>query len=194
MLPKAYGEHEMSPRPSSRNIILSAAEAVVIEHGASHMTLDAVAAQAKVSKGGLLYHFPSQHHLLMAMLKRFMDQIEILVEQTRASLPARPGQELKAHILAWFSLGQEHRHLASALLAAVTRDPGLLDIVREKRRQKWSALTAISPRPELTTIATLAVEGLWMSELMGTAAYTPREHARIRSALLRLVDEVYGET
>ena len=43
----------------ARERILDAAESVVIEQGVTGMTLDAVAARAKVSKGGLLYHFPS---------------------------------------------------------------------------------------------------------------------------------------
>ena len=60
----------MSPRASSYDNIIDAAEAVVIETGASHMTLDAVAAKAGVSKGGLLHHFPNKVSLLMAMVQR----------------------------------------------------------------------------------------------------------------------------
>jgi AcrR family transcriptional regulator len=42
---------------NSREKLLDAAEVVVMERGANSMTLDAVAAQANVSKGGLLYQF-----------------------------------------------------------------------------------------------------------------------------------------
>ena len=47
------------PRPSARARLLDAAVAVVRRDGAQALTLDAVAAEAGVSKGGLLYHFRS---------------------------------------------------------------------------------------------------------------------------------------
>ena len=51
---------------SARERILEAAERVITEVGAAHLTLDAVAQAAGVSKGGLLYHFPSKESLLVA--------------------------------------------------------------------------------------------------------------------------------
>ena len=44
----------------ARDRILEAAERVVAEVGAARLTLDVVAQAAGVSKGGLLYHFPSK--------------------------------------------------------------------------------------------------------------------------------------
>ena len=43
--------------------------------GAVHLTLDAVAERAGVSKGGLLYHFPSKESLLQAMVDRNMRRL-----------------------------------------------------------------------------------------------------------------------
>ena len=40
------------------------------------LTLDAVAAQAGVSKGGLLYHFRSKRELLDAMLDGFLEEFD----------------------------------------------------------------------------------------------------------------------
>ena len=45
---------------ATRDTILSAAANLVLRKGASRMTLEAVAREAGVSKGGLLYHFPSK--------------------------------------------------------------------------------------------------------------------------------------
>jgi len=42
----------MTPRSSSKVAMCDAAEAIVLESGARHMTLDAVAARGGVSKGG----------------------------------------------------------------------------------------------------------------------------------------------
>jgi AcrR family transcriptional regulator len=45
---------------ATRDRLLDAFEGLLIAHGPRAATLDAVAAAAEVSKGGLLYHFPSK--------------------------------------------------------------------------------------------------------------------------------------
>ena len=44
--------------------------------GPQALTLDAVAAEAGVSKGGLLYHFASKRELLDAMLMGFLEEFD----------------------------------------------------------------------------------------------------------------------
>ena len=83
----------MCPLPSSHDGILDAAQAVVLEVGAAHMTLDAVAAKARVSKGGLLYHFPTKEALLKALLKRRLRHLEEARERKCAELQEGPARE-----------------------------------------------------------------------------------------------------
>src|SRR3989337_1315491 len=51
-------------RKSSREKILDAAAELVAEIGAGRLTLEAVAERAGLSKGGLLYNFPTKAALL----------------------------------------------------------------------------------------------------------------------------------
>ena len=44
--------------------------------GPQALTLDAVAAEAGVSKGGLLYHFASKRDLLDAVVRRWLDEFQ----------------------------------------------------------------------------------------------------------------------
>ena len=53
-------------RKSSREKILDAAAELVAEIGAGRLTLEAVAEKAGLSKGGLLYNFPTKDALLQA--------------------------------------------------------------------------------------------------------------------------------
>ncbi|WP_413452597.1 TetR/AcrR family transcriptional regulator [Georgenia phoenicis] len=55
---------------SARDKVLDAFEEVLIGEGARAATLDAVAARAEVSKGGLLYHFRSKDALVEGLLER----------------------------------------------------------------------------------------------------------------------------
>ncbi|UXN74347.1 TetR/AcrR family transcriptional regulator [Devosia sp. A8/3-2] len=64
-----------------RGTILDAAEHVVLHDGAAHLTIDAVAAEAGVSKGGVLYAYASKDILIDAMLERVVAAYDELAEQ-----------------------------------------------------------------------------------------------------------------
>ncbi|NOG50337.1 MAG: TetR/AcrR family transcriptional regulator [Chloroflexi bacterium] len=59
---------------------MNAASNVVNEHGAAPLTLDATAAAAGVSKGGLLYHFPSKDQQIEALLDAYLDGFDARIE------------------------------------------------------------------------------------------------------------------
>ena len=54
----------------TRDRILDALERTLLDVGVAQVTLEAVAAAAGVSKGGLLYHFPTKEAMLAAMVRR----------------------------------------------------------------------------------------------------------------------------
>jgi len=56
----------------SGEIILTAAERVVLRDGVTCLTLEAVACEANLSKGGVLYHFATKEALIQAMLERLI--------------------------------------------------------------------------------------------------------------------------
>lgn len=115
------------PRSASTDTILDAAEAIVCESGAAHMTLDAVAQRAQISKGGLINRFPSKEALLQAMIGRLIDRIEELREQVRLnSAPEEIPNELVVEIKMLSSLDEASFRHSAALLAAVANQPELM--------------------------------------------------------------------
>lgn len=76
---------------SSRDRILDAYEDVLAVEGERYATLDAVAAKAGVSKGGLLYHFPSKDRLAAALCDRLLALAaqDVQAMQTAPEGPAR---------------------------------------------------------------------------------------------------------
>ena len=55
---------------SARDRILDTLEVILTTEGERAATLDAVAARAQVSKGGLLYHFPNREALILGLVDR----------------------------------------------------------------------------------------------------------------------------
>lgn len=63
----------MSRPPAAREKILDAYANLLRSDGERAATMDATAALAGVSKGGLLYHFPSKDALAEAVIERLLD-------------------------------------------------------------------------------------------------------------------------
>ncbi|HEY5882585.1 MAG TPA: helix-turn-helix domain-containing protein [Nakamurella sp.] len=60
----------MPPPPAARNRVLDALERLLVDRGERAATLEAVAREAAVSKGGLIYHFPSREAMVEGLLDR----------------------------------------------------------------------------------------------------------------------------
>lgn len=68
----------MSSTTTTRERILDALAEILIDQGSSAVTLEAVADGAGVSKGGLLYHFPSKNALVNGLVERMAAEAEEL--------------------------------------------------------------------------------------------------------------------
>ncbi len=181
-------------RVSSREAILDAAAAVVLAHGAAHLTLDAVAERAKVSKGGLLYNFPNKEALLQAMIDRQMRRIEASRLQAMEALPPQPGRELKACVLmAADTQLHGERSLGCATLAATANNPQALEPIRASHRRRLDWITEANEAAGLpfarSAVIALAVDGLCLLEILQLSPFDPVQRQRIISDLLQLVDE-----
>jgi len=179
----------MSPRPSSKEVMLDAAEAIVLESGARHMTLDAVAARAGVSKGGLLYHFSTKEDLLRGMLERLIKHLEERRKEKGKGLKEGPGREIKAFILSRVERDPKMEQIGSAVLAAVAHDPKLLQPARDETRRSLSEIMQSGLSFTRAAVIFFAVQGLNLTELLSLSPLNIKERKEFVKELLRLADE-----
>jgi AcrR family transcriptional regulator len=178
---------------SLRDRVLDAAEALAGDEGSANLTLDAVAHTAGVSKGGLLYHFPSKDALLAALIERHVDRIEASCCRLRATLPAgNDGAELKAWVMSMLEADPVRRDTGAALFAAAANNPKLLDGVRERYAARVEHAARTSGNFPLAAVILLAVDGLILSEIWHMSAFTKEQRAAIVQQLLDLADDAYG--
>ncbi|MEU6718907.1 TetR/AcrR family transcriptional regulator [Nonomuraea sp. NPDC046802] len=176
------------PRPSSRDRLLDAAGDVLLAEGAGSLTLEAVAKQAGVSKGGLFYHFPTKQALVHAMVER----LTLAFDAALAQAGGRPGDYLRAYVEATIP---EHRtsstgpdRLTIALLAGVLVDPGALTPLRERFAAWQDRLADDGIDPAVATTVRLAVDGWWAARLLGLGEPSAELHERTRHHLLEIID------
>ncbi|MCZ4492319.1 MAG: hypothetical protein QOH30_3897 [Baekduia sp.] len=171
------------PTGETRDRLLDAAARLLLRDP-SKLTLDAVAAEAGTSKGGLLYHFSSKAELLDAVVDRweasFQDQIDAAAQDT-------PGGWVRAYAEVSALDGQdEHaREIDSGLLAVLALQPDRMQAVRSRYEGWQERIVDDGIDPVDATIVRLAADGLWFAELMGLGA--PRGDLR-EQVLERLRD------
>lgn len=184
---------QANPKANCQNVLLDAAEAVVVECGAAHLTLDAVAAKAGVSKGGLIYHFPSKDALLGAMLGRCSCKAAQAREEALAQLPESPSRELRAEVLSQLKLHLENEQVNGGMLGVMANQPELLKPLREEFKARFDALIASHPRPEEAAILLFATYGICMLGLLKLSPVdAPQREAIVREILSQL-DARHGE-
>jgi len=196
MLTVKSEQNAVTPRRgTARDPILAAAERVIADMGARHMTLDAVAREAGVSKGGLLYHFPSKESLLSAMVERY---VECLAQDAPIDDPNADGQSLLngliRHRIAARSAQKGDPRMAHAMFAAIVERPALLEPMKAYYDVLWQRIKSSCAKPENAMLAWLALEGLLLFELFNTSPFSEAERERMVGEILELAGGAEPET
>jgi len=169
----------MTTKPDKKKLILDAAAAVVDDQGAGHLTIDAVAAKAGISKGGVLYHFPNKQTLLQGML----DQV-ISNQQQRIEHNSRTKGGAHAHVLSVLQpLPKSEYTSALAILAAGAEDPDLLINARTFMRKVLDELPD-GPGFADALIVILAAEGVRLMDTLNLVPMTANERKLLKTRLL----------
>lgn len=151
--------------------LLTAANQVIVSQGVDALTLDAVASEAGVSKGGLLHYFPTKEALIAGMVQQALDRFVETLHQELANDPApdTPGHWVRAYIRASALDDQENYELHFNLLAANFTNPELLAPMRHFWQECHGQIMASGLDPAVATVIRLAMDGLWLTHLHGFA-------------------------
>jgi AcrR family transcriptional regulator len=172
--------------------MLDAAEDVVLRDGIGRLTLDAVAREASLSKGGLMHHFPTKDALIDAMVRRKVDawrtEYEAAIEREIPG-PGRVARAIIGLCLCDTNPGGDAEcRRCFVLMAALVHDAKHVAPLREAHRNLESRLLADGLLRGMAEVVQLAMSGLWFDRMFGLTAFTPEKLGEIRSALLELAD------
>lgn len=168
---------------ATKESLLESAARVVKEDGAAHLTLDRVAREAGVSKGGLLYHFPTKDALVTALLESYIADTDAQLEAQLDS-DTEPGAWARANFMLLAS--DSAPEVGSALLAAALTNPRLLTEAREAYGRWQQRAEADDLEPGLGTLLRLALDGWWFARLLDLAPPQGAEQEAFETAYRRL--------
>jgi AcrR family transcriptional regulator len=156
-------------------IILDAANAVLRERGAGALTIDAVAAAAGLSKGGVLHHFASKDALVAALVARKFAALRAGIasceaEQApdRKSLP----EAMIAHFRQSYCSDDE---FSRALLVGSIENPAALADYRSFVMERLDRLAQAEGGRGPGSVVFLALLGLAMGRTLGFYEMDPND-------------------
>jgi AcrR family transcriptional regulator len=166
-------------RPNRRRQLLDAAVAVVRRDGAQSLTLDAVAAEAGVSKGGVLYHFGSKRALIDGLVDCWLDDFEAQLDGPDLAAAYVRASDLSA-------AGPEVSASEFGMLAALIEEPEVLEAARRRHSEWMERMLGGALAREDAWLVRLAADGLWYSDLLGVAPPQGDDRRRLIARLLAL--------
>jgi AcrR family transcriptional regulator len=161
----------------TRITLLDAAAAVLRDLGAA-LSLDAVAKEAGVSKGGLLHHFPSREALLNALALRLLEQFR---GRVAAALDAettvhgqQPGAWARAYIAVSFDPSAEEDAIY-AVMQTLALQPDVLAAWKATEAEMIAAAEADGLPLGRAHAIRLACDGLCLSHMSAADLPAVRE-------------------
>jgi AcrR family transcriptional regulator len=174
-------------RPTSRKKILAAAADLARDAGPGSLSLDAVAHRAGVSKGGLLYNFPTKAKLMQALVEDYLAEFEARLDAATTLRQEGAGEDL---LSAYFRLSaaecMKPKPGAAWIFAAMAEDPDFIRPIKAFNRRLLDRLKAETTDHTALLMTWLAVEGLRCLQLFGTDILTDEERKLVVSALSEL--------
>ncbi|WCN36347.1 TetR/AcrR family transcriptional regulator [Aneurinibacillus uraniidurans] len=174
-----------------REELLEAASRVIALKGLDKLTLDAVAAEAGVSKGGLMYHFPNKQALITAMNHQVITRFQQEIEREQDKAPAGRGAFIRAYASATLTDLSDCNYLDTntGILAAMATNHELLSAWRDVYEEWGRALRQEDVKPELALIVRLVCDGLWFSKMFALDPLTPEEQQSVMQYLFEKIEK-----
>ena len=187
--------------PVSRQRILDGAMEVAIRDGILAITLDAVAREAGISKGGLIHHFRSKDDLISAMLEHFRALTLRTMEERIAADKNPSGGTFRAmvgmvldRVVTDQATETPHSGISrffTALLAASANNPKLLDSFQRSMVCIRERLLAEGPNGLRQVALWPAIHGLLLWQHLGVIS---AEDPLFQSMIDELLSLVEGPT
>ncbi|TCW64102.1 TetR/AcrR family transcriptional regulator [Burkholderia sp. SRS-25] len=175
-------------RSSSRDRLLDAAAELVASQGIQNLTIEAVAAAAKVTKAGLVYHFKTRDDLLAALIERVVGELDMLDLRAQEALEvddsAKPLKSSMAELSKLtFDMPEDRRLLLANLLAATSLYPHLAGPVRDFYSRSYARVAQSGPDAGQVLALVVALDGIALLEVLNLHRFTPEQRQVLRDTL-----------
>ncbi|HHA2425264.1 TetR/AcrR family transcriptional regulator [Stenotrophomonas maltophilia] len=181
-------------RTSKRDRILDAAVNVINRDGVRAVTFESVAAEAKLTRGGLLYHFPSREALLRGIDEHLVQAWETSME----TLLGKRADEATAleRYQTFVRVSAQSATRAELMFMLESADPDSDERPWGPAVRRWAPSAPKAGNVDPTTldnfVARLAADGLWIYEAMYEGQLDEGVRARVAERIAGLLAKSDG--
>ncbi|MFF0333778.1 TetR/AcrR family transcriptional regulator [Streptomyces fimicarius] len=183
-------------RTSKRTQILDAATRVVQREGVKSVTFDSVAAEAGLTKGGLLYHFASRDDLIQAIHQHLADRWEadLVAAAGKPAAEATRDERLAAYTRVAIQSATRAELLLMLEGSTNTAHAAVWEAVTERwapppASASASASASADPAALDRFILRLAADGLWLYESLTSDRLDPAMRQAVAERIADALDQ-----
>ncbi|CAM5270991.1 TetR/AcrR family transcriptional regulator [Streptomyces griseus] len=180
-------------RTSKRTQILDAATRVVQREGVKSVTFDSVAAEAGLTKGGLLYHFASRDDLVQAIHQHLADRWEADLVAAAGKPAAEATRDER--LAAYTRVAIQSATRAELLLMLEGSTNTAHAAVWEAVTERWAPPPPPAPASASASAALdrfilrLAADGLWLYESLTSDRLDPAMRQAVAERIADALDQ-----
>ncbi|WPF83953.1 TetR/AcrR family transcriptional regulator [Sanguibacter sp. 4.1] len=179
-------------RTSKKTLILDAATRVVQDSGVTAVTFDSVAAEAGLTRGGIMYHFPSRDDLLAALHEHQAQAWDEAMTRSagKTAEEATDDERLAAYVrvCADTATRAELQLLLEGVSTPEYMSPWTVVMDRWTPPIEPDAIDPTDQETVSRLVARLAADGLWMHEALSNQPLPPA----VRTAIVELIAQPFS--
>lgn len=176
------GKKTRKPSTETREKILETARNIAVSEGVAQLTIDAVAKKSKISKGGVLYHFPSKRKLIIALMDEYVKHLDCELNEAYEKNKNKP-HALAHAFLDWYrkfgGIEAHNRNWGAAIFAVQSFDPSLMEPLQNWYKDLFQRMRANPEEQARTSWAITTMEGLFLLALYNLDYYSSEERNKV---------------
>ena len=187
-------------RNETREKIFKAAMQLAARDGLLTLTLDNVAEESGLSKGGVMHHFATKEALLSGVIMHFTDQVEREMTRLVAEDP-KPTYRWARAMLRMMTAGdddpselaqsrQTMERFMLSVMAATVHNPEIVKPIQAIGQRLRGRLTSVPEEGLEQLIMWLAMDGLFLWQFVGMLSPDDPLIAQVHANLLQKLDTV----
>lgn len=187
-------ESKMKKEKNLRAKILDAALRVLSKNGYRKITVEAIAEEAGMSKGGVFYYFSSKDEILLGTLDRYNELFSEQREEVLKSLPKSRGGMLLASFIVMLR-GANETEQAIPNLVSMLDFPEFRDKLAEMKRMFFKDLSKGLPVAYRCRLAEafLLMDGLWMDKMFSPNPVYGSFARQVERDLIKIIESLEKE-
>jgi AcrR family transcriptional regulator len=171
---------------ATREKILITTAKLVASYGPAALTIEKAAEAASLSKGAVLYHFPSKDALVSALIASSLEQFDTTTTRFVDRDANKNGRFSRAYARVLFHPQNNTSEFAAGLLAAVTTNLSLLGPAVSRHAEVQRRVEADGISASMATLIRLASDGLYFTRAFGLAPLSDAQADGVLKLLIEL--------